>query len=301
MVGGVGDRDLCGRPSRAPRRHRSRTPWPTHQSRSAPDRGLRAAPARPLCDGGGVGPGRLARQRSALPVLRIDKSVPLKLRRRPVLVHNAETLAQVALIARHGPAWFRRSGTPDAPGSTLVTISGAVSAPGWSRWRWARRLSTSCAAPASKSSCPPSGRRVRRGLARRIRVVHALRSRPAGCGGGQRRGRHRHRPAHRIVRHRRVGADPSLPGRRERRTVRAVCLRPTGHRRRPRAPVGRPGRRWGARADRAPGGSGRTAGGPAAIPTVPSGWRGAPCPCSGPTPMPMPWAIPAPGLPCARC
>jgi len=66
----------------------------------------------------------------ARPVLRIDKSVPLQVGRRPVLLHNAETLAQVALIARHGAAWFRQLGAEDAPGSTLVTVSGAVRTPG---------------------------------------------------------------------------------------------------------------------------------------------------------------------------
>ncbi len=68
--------------------------------------------------------------RPARPVLRVDKSVPLTVRRRPLLVHNAETLAQVALVARHGAAWFRELGTRDAPGSTLVTVSGAVRNPG---------------------------------------------------------------------------------------------------------------------------------------------------------------------------
>jgi NADH:ubiquinone oxidoreductase subunit F (NADH-binding) len=67
---------------------------------------------------------------AALPVMRADKSVPLTVGRRPAVVHNVETLSQLALIARHGPAWFRSQGTPEAPGSTLVTASGAVRRPG---------------------------------------------------------------------------------------------------------------------------------------------------------------------------
>jgi NADH:ubiquinone oxidoreductase subunit F (NADH-binding) len=51
-------------------------------------------------------------------------------RRRPTLVANAETLAHVALIARHGPEWFRQLGTPSQPGSALVTLSGALAHPG---------------------------------------------------------------------------------------------------------------------------------------------------------------------------
>jgi NADH:ubiquinone oxidoreductase subunit F (NADH-binding) len=50
--------------------------------------------------------------------------------RRPTLVANAETLAHVALIARHGPEWFRRLGMPSQPGSALVTLSGALAHPG---------------------------------------------------------------------------------------------------------------------------------------------------------------------------
>lgn len=54
----------------------------------------------------------------------------MTLRRSPVLVQNAETLAHVALVARHGPEWFRAVGLPDAPGTTLVTVSGALQHPG---------------------------------------------------------------------------------------------------------------------------------------------------------------------------
>lgn len=51
-------------------------------------------------------------------------------KRRPTLVDNVETLAHVALIARHGAPWFRQLGTPSQPGSALVTLSGPVVDPG---------------------------------------------------------------------------------------------------------------------------------------------------------------------------
>ena len=66
----------------------------------------------------------------AHPQFRTDKATPLTIKRRPVLVHSAETLAHVALIARHGPEWFRSVGHPDAPGTCLVTVSGPVVKPG---------------------------------------------------------------------------------------------------------------------------------------------------------------------------
>jgi NADH:ubiquinone oxidoreductase subunit F (NADH-binding) len=66
----------------------------------------------------------------SLPSFRPDKSVALRLGRRPVLVHNAETCAHVGLIARLGAEAFRSRGLPEEPGTTLLTVSGAVTRPG---------------------------------------------------------------------------------------------------------------------------------------------------------------------------
>ncbi|HWF15694.1 MAG TPA: NADH-ubiquinone oxidoreductase-F iron-sulfur binding region domain-containing protein [Acidimicrobiales bacterium] len=67
---------------------------------------------------------------ASLPTFRPDKGQALRIGRRAALVHNAETLAHVAMIARTGPDAFRSHGSLEDPGTCLVTISGAVAQPG---------------------------------------------------------------------------------------------------------------------------------------------------------------------------
>ena len=66
----------------------------------------------------------------SLPSFRTHKGTPLRVGRRPALVHNAETLAHVCMIGRFGAQAFRSQGQIDDPGTSLVTISGAVQHPG---------------------------------------------------------------------------------------------------------------------------------------------------------------------------
>jgi NADH-quinone oxidoreductase subunit F len=49
---------------------------------------------------------------------------------RPTVVGNAETMAHVALVARHGAEWFRQVGAPEYPGTLLVTLPAECARPG---------------------------------------------------------------------------------------------------------------------------------------------------------------------------
>jgi NADH:ubiquinone oxidoreductase subunit F (NADH-binding) len=68
--------------------------------------------------------------RQLRPVFRPDKGTPLRVGRLPTLIHNVETLAHIALIERYGSEPFRARGSTEQPGTSLVTISGAVFHPG---------------------------------------------------------------------------------------------------------------------------------------------------------------------------
>ena len=68
--------------------------------------------------------------RPAIPTFAPPLPFERGVRGRPTLLQNVETLAHLALLARHGADWFRQLGTPADPGSALVTVSGAVAGPG---------------------------------------------------------------------------------------------------------------------------------------------------------------------------
>ncbi|WEO78602.1 NADH-ubiquinone oxidoreductase-F iron-sulfur binding region domain-containing protein [Cryobacterium sp. SO2] len=69
--------------------------------------------------------------------------------KRPTLLHNIETLAQIALIVRFGATWFRSLGTATDPGTRLVTVSRGLSAAG---------VAASTTVPRADNCVPRTGR-----------------------------------------------------------------------------------------------------------------------------------------------
>ena len=104
-------------------------PGPARLAAAAPHRADLPVEVRTLAGG------FLAGQETALvraldggPPLPRDRRDPMARRgadRLPRLVLNAETLAHVALPVRYGAGWWRATGTPDDPGTMLVTVSGS--------------------------------------------------------------------------------------------------------------------------------------------------------------------------------
>jgi len=78
----------------------------------------------------------------ALPTFTPPRPSERGVRGRPTLVSNVETLAQLALLARYGERWYAEVGTPEAPGSVLLTVGGAVARPAVQEVAYGTRLGT---------------------------------------------------------------------------------------------------------------------------------------------------------------
>ena len=165
---------------------------------------------------------------------------------RPALVQNVETLAHLALILRHGAAWFRSVGSPGEPGSMLITMAGAVRRPGVYEIETGTpvggliELAGGAAAP--PGAWRAADRRVLRHLGRGgRRAAAAVLVGRAGTGRRKPGGRGDRRAAAHRLRAGRNRPDHPLPGPVIGGPVRAVRLR-AGRDRRPARAAGR-GRR----------------------------------------------------------
>ena len=65
----------------------------------------------------------------ALPAFRPPHTAERGVKGRPTLVQSVETLANLGLLARYGSAWFQQVGSPEEPGTLVLTIRGAVAQP----------------------------------------------------------------------------------------------------------------------------------------------------------------------------
>jgi len=170
------------------------------------------------------------------PTFRVEKPTILRVGGRPTLVDNAETMANIGLIGRYGPVWFREVGAPDAPGTTLLTVSGAVSRPGIYEIPLGTRVDrvlTGAGADSGIAAVLLGGYGgAWLGTAALLLAAHPE------CDGDGRcvyRRRCRGRPRDVELRPGRDGTHCPLDGRGERRTVRTVCVRAPRHRRGPDA------------------------------------------------------------------
>ena len=163
----------------------------------------------------------------------------------PALVQNVETLAHLALILRHGAAWFRSVGSPAEPGSMLITMAGAVRRPGVYEIETGTPvggLIELAGGAADPPGAPPAAaRHAERAADRRVlrhlgrggrRAAVAVLVGGAGTGRRQPRGRGDRRAAAHHLRAGRNRPDHPLPGPVIGRPVRAVRLR-VGRDRRP--------------------------------------------------------------------
>ena len=75
--------------------------------------------------------------------------------RRPALVDNVETLANVARIVAEGAAWFRSWAPSESPGTIVCTVTGDVRRPASARCRSA----PPCARPSRPSPAAPAADR----------------------------------------------------------------------------------------------------------------------------------------------
>ena len=199
---------------------------------------------------------------------------------RPTLVQNVETLAHIALIARHGADWFcaprdRRR----ARARCSSTSAGRCARPGVHEIALGTPLGEVLAAPAgpptaspacwwAATSAPGCGRTTRWAVPSRAAGL-----RPAGASLGSRHRRRccRGRPAGWCETARVV----ALPGARERRPVRALRVRPARAGRRVRRARRRPRRRRGAAGDARSCPARSRGAAPAPTPTAPRAWRAA--------------------------